>query len=737
MKALWRIFPLVLTAIILCFKEWETLQHINTVLFGNYHDALKNYYTVLYHVKWDSSYFHFEGMNYPFGEHVLFTDNQPFLSNTLKFFQRNLFDVMPYMLGILNGMLFLSFLLTAWFNNLTLRHLGVQHWLAAFVSVGLVFLSPQLNRINGHFGLSYSFIIPLFFYLGLLHLSKPNWWRSILIGAATLAVGLLHAYNLGFALLITGTLFLINVVYRSWSILSSAVHFSLQAILPFLAMQVLMLLTDPVSDRPSYPWSPFIGDFQPEGFLVSYDNPIGLWLHFKLQMNAINWEAEAYLGMATLLILATVALLTISVFKKGLMNNGILLVLKDPKKTFLLLGGIAAILISYIFSKLSAHTEIYQIMGPLRQFRAVGRFHWVGFFAANFLAFAWFSLILKHLKPILRWVFSIALIGLLAFDAYHSSKNPYHTEHETPLLTESSPEQKQMHQLLQDFNAIIPLPYFHIGSEDFLLEAANSQHYKNAMGVSHAAGLPLTAINLSRTSLSQTLEQLTYSIWPLEFPPFAEHLKNQKTVLLIQKESALTLNEQLLINAGGRDTVYENHEYYLQAFELQPYIQQHASQDSIHDYFQYSPENTYLRKDYESNQEQRFVGAGCKKVTLAELEPIESFQVPSSANKATIGLWVYLNQPTKAFDNFSTMVLSNNNVSYNSQPLRIANHLKAIDNNWGYFETDVDLPIDAQSIELIFQPNTLHPTHTYVDMLRVSYTNSQGIFLKTPKPTIK
>ena len=31
-----------------------------------------------------SSYSHFQGMNYPYGEHVLFTGCQPVISNTLK-----------------------------------------------------------------------------------------------------------------------------------------------------------------------------------------------------------------------------------------------------------------------------------------------------------------------------------------------------------------------------------------------------------------------------------------------------------------------------------------------------------------------------------------------------------------------------------------------------------------------------------------------------------------------------
>src|ERR1041384_1921736 len=45
-------------------------------------DGIKNEFTYLYQVLYGKGYW-FEGMNYPFGEHIVYTDGQPLLSITL------------------------------------------------------------------------------------------------------------------------------------------------------------------------------------------------------------------------------------------------------------------------------------------------------------------------------------------------------------------------------------------------------------------------------------------------------------------------------------------------------------------------------------------------------------------------------------------------------------------------------------------------------------------------------
>src|SRR4051812_26014633 len=50
--------------------------HVVTALGG---DGAKNIFTYLYHSMYGKGYW-FEGMNYPYGEHITYTDGQPLLS---------------------------------------------------------------------------------------------------------------------------------------------------------------------------------------------------------------------------------------------------------------------------------------------------------------------------------------------------------------------------------------------------------------------------------------------------------------------------------------------------------------------------------------------------------------------------------------------------------------------------------------------------------------------------------
>ena len=49
----------------------------NNHLFSVDGDGIKNYFTYAYQIKHNHSFINFEGMNYPYGEHFLYTDCHP------------------------------------------------------------------------------------------------------------------------------------------------------------------------------------------------------------------------------------------------------------------------------------------------------------------------------------------------------------------------------------------------------------------------------------------------------------------------------------------------------------------------------------------------------------------------------------------------------------------------------------------------------------------------------------
>jgi hypothetical protein len=81
-KGVW--LTLFFALIILIIFFGKILKHPNQVYFSKNGDGLQSYYTTIYHIKYDSTYSHFQGMNYPYGEHVMFTNCQPVMGQAEK-----------------------------------------------------------------------------------------------------------------------------------------------------------------------------------------------------------------------------------------------------------------------------------------------------------------------------------------------------------------------------------------------------------------------------------------------------------------------------------------------------------------------------------------------------------------------------------------------------------------------------------------------------------------------------
>jgi hypothetical protein len=78
-------------------------------------------------------------MNYPYGEHVLFTNCQPAISNTLKFISQNIIDVSDYTVGLINLMMLFSIVIAAAFLYLILKEFNLNWVYSIFIAVGVAY----------------------------------------------------------------------------------------------------------------------------------------------------------------------------------------------------------------------------------------------------------------------------------------------------------------------------------------------------------------------------------------------------------------------------------------------------------------------------------------------------------------------------------------------------------------------------------------------------------------------
>jgi len=98
-----------------------------------------------------------------------------------------------------------------------------------------------------------------------------------------------------------------------------------------------------------------------------------------------------------------------------------------------------------------------------------------------------------------------------------------------------------------DYQAILPLPFFHVGSENVWLEA-KCDILRQSFIVSLKSGLPSMGVMLSRTSLSQTYKSLALVNNPISPFQILNDLPNKKPLLLmVENCNELTSAEKNLV----------------------------------------------------------------------------------------------------------------------------------------------------------------------------------------------
>lgn len=561
-------FALLLLGALLLFRVFgQLLMHPNGFLFVVGEDALKNYYTPAYYVKYDEG-LHFSGMNYPFGEHVVFTDNQPLISLALNFVDDHLFSISPYVPGILNLLMIGSILLCMVLVFRLLRRYGLPDWYAIPAAILIAALSPQIHRIEGHFALAYAFFVPLVWNLLLeAHTGRRRWLGYGLLLLTVTLFGFVHAYyalmGAVFSIAYLGVGALLGPRQARWKGLAMAL---LAGLVPVLVFQGFLGLTDPVSDRPDSPYGFFIYRAYLQGIFLPVEGP--LWEAWYRLFNGVKrpeGEAFAYTGLVCALV-----------FVFTLLRWGRLLMRQRLKARKLLLpalpgdlqtafwAGVLVLLFAMAFPFTLGLEFLVDLLGPLRQFRSLGRFAWVFYYV--FCVYSAFYLYLlfrrmrqRGLGAFGRWMLVLALLVWSTEAAlFLQTKTKRIKEAENENIFRERPDDyaqwlAEAGRSVDEFQAILPVPAFFLGSEKFIPKYFSSQSAREAFKASYDTGLPLACGMMSRTSLSQSLQlvQILSNAY-IEKDILAAYPTDKPLLLLAIEEVPLTHNEQALVPRGKR-----------------------------------------------------------------------------------------------------------------------------------------------------------------------------------------
>ncbi len=549
------VLVIMLTALIICLTWSKIVFHPNAYLLCTGGDAFKNYYTPAWYVAYDHG-IHFTGMNYPYGEHVVFTDDQPVITGILNLIDNHLFRLSEYTIGILNILMFLSLVFCVYFIFKILVHYKLPPYYAAAASILIGLMNPQLDRFWGHFALTYAVFLPLVWYLMIrLKASAYAWPRLLFTTAVIIFFGFIHMYYV----LIAGMFvffYLVAVFFRETKKRKQFLGLLFTGAVPLLFITLFIRLTDSVTDRPQSPYGFFRYKASFQSVFLGHDGLIKNTVSRVLHLPAGDAEGYAYVGMVGLLFLFVLALIFIKrYFYKHSIKRSFINLPGDLGTWFI--AGICMLLFSMALPFSLGLEFLLDILSPLKQFRSPGRFAWGFYFTYTISIAAIIYMVFKKIKKrqgILAYLFICGIAGLQMYDSGHYfittakgiqkgnaenpfvSKNTYFTD-----MFQGTPYSPE------NFDAILFLPSFFQGSEKLYVDRTNGS-LAQAMEISWHTGLPLVDQMMSRTSFSQTLNNAQLVSHPYIANQSKDGVFNAKNLLVVTVDKPMLPGEQFIID---------------------------------------------------------------------------------------------------------------------------------------------------------------------------------------------
>lgn len=549
------IFLFALTFVFLLTFYSKVIFHPNSYIFNSSGDGIKNYYTYAYFIKNNVSNTNFEGMNYPYGENFMYTDCHPFLAFVLKTLTKIFPGLSNYSIGILNFILIVSFVLTVWLLYLIFKELKVNPLLSVTGSLAIAVLSPQIIRLTGHLALSYSFVIPLTIYLLLLFEKRPAKTRpSVYLVLSILLFYFTHAY-LG---MIAATLvFVYSVVSSINQVIQRKLNYKnrlllmLCAVFPVGLFYVFVNITDIHSGRTNNPW----------GILEAYANLGNVFLPGYPPLNKVKdiffphatqyWEAMAYIGGAT--VVGVFFYVWVS-FKSAVESKTIALnkTWVDNQTLRLLFVASILVLLFAMFIPFRFHLEhLINHFNIIKQFRAIGRFAWVFYFVSTILfIYILNTAFVKLEEKQMKWPGYIIVVLVpmtLFFEGifYHIDKSKETVQSPNLFDLKQNTETFQADIKAIDpskYQAILPLPFYYIGSENYGKNADNEIYLLTDL-FSYHLNLPILGSYLTRTSICESKNIMQLFASNFYSKRIQGDLPNKKPLLIICENIPLSENE--------------------------------------------------------------------------------------------------------------------------------------------------------------------------------------------------
>ena len=535
----------------------------NSYLFNNSGDGIKNYYTYAYQIKNNESYINLEGMNYPFGEHFFYTDSHPIFAFILQNINKIFPTISDYSIGIINSIMILSIFLVFIVIYKLFKTLKTSKTTALIGAISIGILAPQIFRLTGHYALSYSVAIPLTWLL-LIKKDNPHYTLLLLINNTFWLF--IHAY-LGIIIISFSFLYLVILylteIKKNANKLKPYLTIILSVIIPILIFQIILILTDTHINRTDNPSGFFLYNAELDDVFLPSQPPLNPIFNLITPIK-LKWEAWSYVGIcATIFLIILIVYFIKFTFTKQLHKIKYSVIFKNKKIIISLISSIILLLFAFGVPFKQIHNLI-DYFPIFKQFRATGRFAWVFYFV--FTLFFFYSIDKYFIKKTIKYI--ILIIVLIT---YISEGYCYHYKFTERIKDNTNIfSNKQKTKLDNQFNniinfnnyqAIIPIPFFAFGSENFSIPNHSIIDTKT-FELSYQYKIPMLSSYLTRTSITENKTIIT-TISPSFYPkPLKNYIKSNKPFLIVSINDNVSKYQQKILDRARFICKINNFKYY-------------------------------------------------------------------------------------------------------------------------------------------------------------------------------
>jgi len=533
----------------------------NTVMTTIGHDGMKNYFSTLYYNLYDSGT-HFSGMNYPFGENILYTDNMPLFSYVMQHLTTWLPGLKPYTLGMMHLFLFSSVPVAAYFIFRILRRFRTGAVYAVIAALFITFISPQLNKLSAHFGMGILFYCPAVIYWLMQYFdTKKLKYLAFIFGIAAF-VTFIHFYNVAIISVFVGFTAIARFITDPQKSLRERLRqpllLLLLAALNLAPAFLYLKLTDTITDRATYPWGVLTMETVPNDLLVNA-TPLGYAFQFAAgKVTDIGaTDGKSYIGLVSILVLLFMTGIWLyRKFRKA--AHPMLQAQPIPGFTLWLWAAFFQLLFAMATPMHWARDFFADNLSLFRQFRTIGRFVWPFYYLfmiyAALFVYHYYRLLLQKGRTILArlLITVVVLIWGIQTTGYikmwhniaagaRANYNFLFDVNDIDWTTWLA----QRGYAPDDFQAVLGLPYFNCSSEKIWIMNVN-ESWNIAPFSKYALQTQTPLINniLSRTSWSQTFEAIQIVDGPFNKKKILDRYNDKDIIILLDKPTPLKDKEQ-------------------------------------------------------------------------------------------------------------------------------------------------------------------------------------------------